>query len=303
MIFIDTIKFPSTETVYRAMDCYSVYPWTIFNDNLFEWLILKDITILYGSNGSGKTTVLNIIAEKIKATRTSDIFKDVVYVLRSGGSEQRIEPFNEFVHSTTCKMGIDDMGKTCIMPSNKKLIKSEDVFKSIENRLIHNNRALIEVEEAREKHKAILNKGYTFKTLEDYEDLVAYTEAIKTSSRRYSKIHSSLKEKMLSNGETALQFYSRAFEIGGIYLIDEPENCLSPIFQIELMKLIQDAVKYFNCQFIISTHSPILLSLDKALIYNLDKSPVVSEKWNELQNVKIYYEFFKSHKNEFEPNL
>ena len=40
--------------------------------------------------------------------------------------------------------------------------------------------------------------------------------------------------------------------------------------------------------------------MKNAVIYNLDREPVISEKWNELENVKLYYDFFKSHKDEFE---
>ncbi len=104
---------------------------------------------------------------------------------------------------------------------------------------------------------------------------------------------------MLSNGETALSIFENTFELGGIYLLDEPENCLSPFFQIELIKLIQESAKYFDCQFIICTHSPLLLSLKNALIYNLDAKPVVTEKWAELENVKNYFDFFMKHKEDF----
>ena len=85
----------------------------------------------------------------------------------------------------------------------------------------------------------------------------------------------------------------------GVVLIDEPENCLSPLFQIELIKLIQEAVKYYNCQFFICTHSPLILSLSNSVIYNLDLEPVISQKWEELENVKIYYDFFHSKGDKF----
>lgn len=71
------------------------------------------------------------------------------------------------------------------------------------------------------------------------------------------------------------------------------------MFQIELIKLIQDSVKYFDCQFIICTHSPFVLGIDNAMIYNLDKEPVISQKWEELENVRIYFDFFESRKDKF----
>lgn len=88
-------------------------------------------------------------------------------------------------------------------------------------------------------------------------------------------------------------------EPDGLYFLDEPENCLSPIFQLELMKIIMKAKRFFNCQFIIATHSPLILSLPDALVYDLDSKPVSSKHWYELDNVKAYFNFFYKNKDKF----
>jgi len=82
-------------------------------------------------------------------------------------------------------------------------------------------------------------------------------------------------------------------------ILDEPENSLSPKRQMELMKFIEDSARYLGCQFIISTHSPFLLAMGGAKIYDLDENPVDVKKWTELENVRTYYEFFKRYENEF----
>ena len=51
----------------------------------------------------------------------------------------------------------------------------------------------------------------------------------------------------------------------------------------------------FRCQFIISTHSPFLLSIQDACIYDLDTEPVQTRQWTELANVRLYYDLFKEH--------
>lgn len=56
---------------------------------------------------------------------------------------------------------------------------------------------------------------------------------------------------------------------------------------------------FFGCQFIIATHSPFLLSMPQAKIYDLDEEIVDVKKWYELENVKAYYDFFKKHEQEF----
>ena len=102
-----------------------------------------------------------------------------------------------------------------------------------------------------------------------------------------------------SNGESALLFWEREIKENSIYILDEPENSLSAENQIKLGKFIEESARFYNCQFIISTHSPFLLSLKDAKIYDLDSRPAESKKWTELPNVKIYYDFFMDHKNEF----
>ena len=58
---------------------------------------------------------------------------------------------------------------------------------------------------------------------------------------------------------------------------------------MELVELIYGLARFFKCQFIIETHSPFLLSISDAKIYNLDKVPVFSQKWFELENMQHYY--------------
>ena len=102
-----------------------------------------------------------------------------------------------------------------------------------------------------------------------------------------------------SNGESAFLYFTEKIEENGLYLLDEPENSLSPERQIELVEFIEDSVRFFGCQFIISTHSPFLLAMNGAKIYDLDENPVNVKRWTELKNVRTYYEFFKKHEKEF----
>ena len=108
--------------------------------------------------------------------------------------------------------------------------------------------------------------------------------------------------RMHSNGESAMGFFTSQIDENALYLLDEPENSLSVERQMELQKLILDSARYFGCQFVIATHSPVLLSIPDALIYDLDEDPVRTKRWTELKNVRTYYEFFKSHEKEFETN-
>ena len=103
-----------------------------------------------------------------------------------------------------------------------------------------------------------------------------------------------------SNGESAFLYFSDKIKENGLYLLDEPENSLSPKRQQELLRFLEDSARFFGCQFIIATHSPFLLSMKGAKIYDMDENPINVKKWTELENVREYYEFFKSREKEFE---
>ena len=103
----------------------------------------------------------------------------------------------------------------------------------------------------------------------------------------------------MSNGETAYYYFTRQIEENALYLLDEPENSLSATLQNKLRQFIEDSARFYNCQFIIATHSPFLLSMKGAKVYDLDSTPVEAKKWTELENVRIYHEFFEEHRDEF----
>jgi predicted ATPase len=134
---------------------------------------------------------------------------------------------------------------------------------------------------------------------EDIEKLYRFNEARKKSTRQFVRSRAGELKRQFSNGENALMFFDKQIEENALYLLDEPENSLSPQFQVELKYLIEDSVHYKNCQFVIATHSPFMLSLRNAKIYNLDETPVTVNKWYELENVKFMYEFFKQNEEYF----
>ena len=103
-----------------------------------------------------------------------------------------------------------------------------------------------------------------------------------------------------SNGETTMQILENNIEPDNLYLLDEPEVSLSPQNQVKLAEEINKMARYLGIQFIIATHSPFMLGILNAKIYNLDTRNYEVQKWNELENVRYFYEFFKSKMDEFE---
>ena len=137
--------------------------------------------------------------------------------------------------------------------------------------------------------------------MEDYEQLRLQVLARKKSVSRRQFIRKTVGQevKLNSNGETALRYFEEKLKNDTLYCLDEPENSLSPKLQLQLVEIIKRMTRYCGCQLIIATHSPFILSIDGAKIYDLDSTPVALKKWWQLENVRTYYDFFKRHKDLF----
>lgn len=84
-----------------------------------------------------------------------------------------------------------------------------------------------------------------------------------------------------------------------LYLLDEPEVSLSSKNQVKLAGKINEMTRLLGVQFIIATHSPFMLGILNAKIYNLDTEDYKIQRWSELENVRYFYDFFKSKETEF----
>lgn len=93
-----------------------------------------------------------------------------------------------------------------------------------------------------------------------------------------------------SHGESFLELFQARFVPGGLYLMDEPEAPLSPQNQLALIALLLEMVKQ-NGQFIIATHSPILLAFPGAAILDFDRAPPRWTDYANLEHVQITHAF------------
>lgn len=260
---------------------WSGYPFHIFLEKEFFNIEFESITIFYGDNGSGKSTLLNIITETINKDKK---------VINRRKPLVKSDYFD--IYTARCNYYLENN-----VPLGSKIIFSEDIFenilsKRIENQEKNNQRGELEKQYMQYKYNPI---NYT-----SLEDLSISVETRNKTQSKFIKSRIEENVREFSNGQTALEFFDRELKEDSLYLLDEPENSLSPKFQIELIQLISELSRFFKCQFIIATHSPFLLSIPNAKIYDLDSIPVATKKWYELENMKIYYNFFKENKSKFE---
>ena len=97
-----------------------------------------------------------------------------------------------------------------------------------------------------------------------------------------------------SHGQSLMSLFRARYRIKGLYLLDEPETALSPRSQLELLQVLNDmGKKAGHAQFIIASHSPILLACPGATIYSFDAVPVREISYEETEHYRIYHRFMK----------
>lgn len=271
--------------MYKMNIHNNLYPLKIFPEKEFKNIEFEPITIFYGGNGSGKTTILNIISDSINASKRNIDKKSEIFNQYVGKCKQHCE----LIHQNECKV--------------MKYISSDDVFDYLLDLRAINSKV-------NRRKDDLINEYYEYKnttserynsSLNQYEELKNKVDSNRMTVSKY--VRTRLRNNNIiqeSNGETALDFWQNEIEDNALYIIDEPENSLSAENQLKLKNFIEESARFYNCQFIIATHSPFLLALNGAKIYDLDIVPVKSKKWTELDNVKVYNSFFKEHNKEFE---
>ena len=284
MLYLSRFAFPDDEkefdfllTVKRR--CYnSFYPFKVLSARGLLELEMEPVTILYGGNGSGKTTVLNVMAEALKLQRDSRY--------------NRSRFFEDYIALCTHELRGE-------IPERSRVITSDDVFDFMLNLRAVNAGVDEKREELFQEYLDAKYSDFHFRTMEDYDRLKTVNMARSNTQSRYvrKKLMGNLPEH--SNGESAFLYFTQRIEEDGLYLLDEPENSLSPARQQELCQFIEDSARFFHCQFLIATHSPFLLAMRGAKVYDLDANPVTIRRWTELPAVRAYYDFFQAHAKEF----
>ncbi|MFH1568635.1 MAG: AAA family ATPase [Gemmatimonadota bacterium] len=97
-----------------------------------------------------------------------------------------------------------------------------------------------------------------------------------------------------SHGESLMSYFRARYRIKGLYFLDEPETALSARTQLALLRLIMETSAAGHAQFVIATHSPILMACPGARIYSFDASPVRPIPYAEVEQVRLYRDFLNN---------
>ncbi|MFH2132854.1 MAG: AAA family ATPase [bacterium] len=95
-----------------------------------------------------------------------------------------------------------------------------------------------------------------------------------------------------SHGQSTMAYFRSMYQVRGLHFLDEPEAALSPRTQLELLHLLTEMAQAGHAQFIISTHSPILMSCEQAAIFSFDGEVIRQVPYRETMHYQIYHRFF-----------
>ena len=283
--YLTDFTFPDADAefshaLHTKLNCYNTYyPFQVLSKTGLHTVEFAPITILYGGNGSGKTTALNVIASRLGMERE--------------GLYNRSSFWDDYVGLCSYTPGEET-------PARMAILTSDDVFDFMLNLRSMNEGIDRKREELLDEYMEMKYSAFQLRSLDDYDRLRKMNQARSHTQSRYARDNNVKNVREHSNGESALLYFTEKIKEDGLYLLDEPENSLSAERQQELAHFLEESVRFFGCQLVLSTHSPFLLAMKAARVYNLDGDPARVQKWTELDNIRTYYDFFKKHREEFE---
>ena len=186
------------------------------------------------------------------------------------------------------------------IPPGSRVLASDDVF----DRMI----AVRELNDGIDSRREDVFEAYMeakhghvqLRSMEDYASLKRQNQARRQTQSRFVREELGMNVRTFSNGESAFKAFTGEIGEDALYLLDEPENSLSPRRAQELAQFIEDSARFMGCQFVIATHSPFVLAIRGAKIVDLDSDPVTVRRWTELPSVRETYAFFERHRAAFE---
>ena len=222
------------------------------------------VTFLVGENGSGKSTLLEAIA---CAVESITVGSESVRTDKSLAPLRKLAQYFRLAWSKRTRKGFflraeDFFGYAKSMRQTK-----EDFQQELEN--------IQEEYKGRSKYAAALASMPFHGQLADMQ-------------RRYGEGLDSY-----SHGESFLTLFQSRFVPDGLYLLDEPEAALSPMRQLTFISALKQMVQE-NSQFIIATHSPIILAFPDAQILYFSEGKIREVKYDQLEHVQLTKDFLNN---------
>jgi predicted ATPase len=227
-----------------------------------ELKLRHPVTFFVGENGSGKSTLIEAIAAGVGSV--------VV-----GGEDVRRDKTLAHARSLAAQFNLVWTKRT----HRGFFLRAEDFF-NFAKRI---NQTSAELEEMAEEFEREGLKGYGLRL----------AQGVVRGQRRALTNRYGADADARSHGESFLNLFQSRFVPGGLYLLDEPEAPLSPQRQLALLSMLKGMTEQ-DSQFIIATHSPILMALPGASIISFDKPPARQVSYDEVEHVSLTRDFLNN---------
>ena len=246
---------PLKNVKYQKNELAFGYPFDLPIFKTLDQLTFEHpVTILVGDNGAGKSTILESIA----------IAGELITI----GNDLKPHTFGKNI-TESIKLTWNVKSKVGFY------FKANDFIQFIERTKEAKRESREAIEEIDRSNLDPLAKMPHARTLYDLKQL--YGDGL----------------EFRSHGESFLDLFRTRFRRNGLYILDEPEAPLSPINQLALISLMKDAIEE-GAQFIIATHSPILMAFPGAEIYSLEMDNISTVPYDELEHVTITRDFLNN---------
>lgn len=239
------------------------YPFNSPALTALERMDFAPVTILVGENGSGKSTLLEALARlmRLPALGAADAGEDATL--------KAVQPLCEAIRPVFSRR-----------PRTGMFLRAEDFF-GYTRRI-----SALEAEMRAELRRVD----------EEYASASAFTRgqarmAFAGSLYELERVHGRDPDAR-SHGESFVHMFDERIRDGGLYILDEPEAPLSPLRQLALIDLIMK--REARSQFIIATHSPMLMAYPGAAIWSLDETPARPVTYGELESVRLIRDFLNA---------
>jgi len=230
------------------------FPFSVPAISTFQSLsFASPVSFFVGANASGKSTLLESIA--IATNR----------IVVGGKSIEQDETLDA-IRPLASSLKISWQKRS----SKGFFFRSEDFFNFIKRNKVLSSEL----------------EGYAEKYKDDHFAREAMLGQKHALDSRYGDLNA------VSHGEGFLQVFQSRISSGGLYLLDEPEAALSPLSQLSLLYLMNQMISVGEgAQFIIATHSPILMSFPKAQIFSFDEKGISISDYDSLGHINLYRRF------------
>jgi predicted ATPase len=237
------------------------FPFNIPAVRFAKNIALDKINIFIGDNGSGKSTLLETIAYSINLPLIGGFIKDV----KDFEAARILKPYLQLDWKRDTQVGF--------------FFRAEDFSAFVDS-----------VEKERIKLKSQLHDLYGHVSDAVIEQMIeSQNNSLMEMRKKYGK-------DMLgfSHGEAYLEILQTRIKSKGVYLLDEPEAALSPLKQLALIVFILEMMKHNNAQFIIATHSPILMGIPGALLYEIREAEMEQVEFRNTEHYRITKTFLEN---------